>query len=201
MVHGESGSGVGHYSIFDINLTHPIRATQLAISRWLNPIPDSKVGKASPSNPKRVVHITSIAGQLPGFPIALYCASKHALSGFIRSMNPMDTLGIRINGVAPGVIKTPLWTDHPEKMSLVDEEQDEWVLPEEVAEQMLRCCEDDEIDGGYVLEVLKGKYRKVNFANDPGPSGPGGSVSNTASLGKEVFDWLATPGWGVPKEK
>lgn len=113
----------------------------------------------------------------------------------------MDMLGIRINGVAPGVIKTPLWTDHPEKMTLVDEEQDEWVLPEEVAEQMLRCCEDDEIDGGYVLEVLKGKYRKVNFANDPGPSGPGGSVSNTAALGKEVFDWLAEPGWGVPKEK
>jgi NAD(P)-dependent dehydrogenase (short-subunit alcohol dehydrogenase family) len=105
-VHGESGSGVGHYSIFDINLTHPIRASQLAISRWLNPIKDSKVGKASPTNPKRLVHISSIAGQTPGFPFPLYIASKHAISGFIRSMAELDgTLGIRVNGVAPGIIK------------------------------------------------------------------------------------------------
>lgn len=31
--------GVGHYACLDINLTHPIRTTQLAISRWLNPSP------------------------------------------------------------------------------------------------------------------------------------------------------------------
>jgi hypothetical protein len=109
------------------------------------------------------------------------------------------TLGIRVNGVAPGVIKTPLWTDHPEKMGLIDEEQDTWVLPEEVAEQMLRCCEDDEINGGYVLEVLKGHYRKVDWKMDPGPTAVGASVSNRAVLTKEVFDWLAEPGWGVPK--
>lgn len=110
-----------------------------------------------------------------------------------------STLGIRVNGVAPGVIKTPLWTEHPEKMGLIDEEQDTWVLPEEVAEQMLRCCEDDEIDGGYVMEVLKDKYRKVDWRMDPGPTGTGATVSNRAVLTKEVFDWLAEPGWGVPK--
>ena len=190
-MHGESGSGVGHYSIFDINLTHPIRASQLAISRWLNPVKDSKVGKASATNPKRLVHISSIAGQTPGFPFPLYVASKHALNGFIRSLEPLDsTLGIRVNGVAPGVIKTPLWTDHPEKMGMVDEEQDTWVLPEEVAEQMLRCCEDDEIDGGYVLEVLKGNYRKVDWKMDPGPTNAGASVSNVPVLMKEVVSKL-----------
>ena len=196
--HGESGSGIGHYGIFDINLTHPIRVSQLAISRWLNPSKDSKVGKASPTNPKRLVFISSIAGQTPGFPFPLYIASKHAISGFIRSMEPLDkTLGIRVNGVAPGVIKTPLWTDHPEKLTLFDEQQDTWVYPDEVAEQMLRCCEDDEIDGGYVLEVLKDKTRKVDWKNDPGPQGTGASVSNRAALTSEVYDWLAEPGWGV----
>jgi len=108
-----------------------------------------------------------------------------------------DSLGIRVNGVAPGVIKTPLWTDHPEKMLLFDESQDVWVTPEEVAEQMLRCCEDNEIDGGYILEVLKGQYRKVDWQNSPGPDGVGATVSNRAEITKEVFDWLATPGWGV----
>jgi hypothetical protein len=110
-------------------------------------------------------------------------------------MEPLDkTLGIRVNGVAPGIIKTPLWTDHPEKLVMIDEDADAWVTPEEVAEQMLRCCEDDEIDGGYMLEVLKGRYRKVDWKNDPGPSGPGGAASNGAALVKETFGWLAEPG-------
>jgi len=155
-------NGLGHYATLDINLTHPIRCTQLAISRWLNPSSSNPSMKASTSNPKRVVHISSIAGQVPGFPHPLYQASKHAISGFIRSVAPLDTLGIRVNGVAPGVIKTPLWTDHPEKMKMVDENVDEWVLPEEVAEAMLRCCEDDAVVGGYVMEVLKGKTRNVS---------------------------------------
>lgn len=96
----------------------------------------------------------------------MYIASKHAINGFIRSMEPLDeTLGIRVNGVAPGVIKTPLWTDHPEKMKMVDERVDEWVTPEEVAEQMLRCAEDDSIGPGIVWEVLKGRYRVVDWKN------------------------------------
>lgn len=151
-------------------------------------------------NPKRLVHLSSIAGQAPSFPTPLYIASKHAISGFIRSLAPLDeTLGIRVNGVAPGVIKTPLWTEHPEKMKLLDEKQDVWVTPEEVAEQMLRCMQDPEIHAGYVLEVLKGKYRNVNWHDAGPPSGEGGTVANGAALAKEVFELLGEPGWGVVK--
>jgi len=64
--------GLGHYATLDINITHPIRTTQLAISRWLNPPEGSRVGKVSTNNPKRVVHISSIAGQTPGFATPLY---------------------------------------------------------------------------------------------------------------------------------
>ncbi|KAK5726104.1 hypothetical protein LTR17_013006 [Elasticomyces elasticus] len=190
-------NGLGHYALFDINVTHPIRCTQLAISRWLNPPKDSKVGKVSATNPKRVVHISSIAGQTPGFSTPLYIASKHAISGFIRSLAQLDTLGIRVNGVAPGVIKTPLWTDHPEKMQMLNEESDAWVEPEEVAEAMLRCCEDDTVTGGWVLEVGKGHSRNVDWRNDPGPQGPGMSAGNAAISVAEVFTWLGEPGWGV----
>ncbi|KAK4896215.1 hypothetical protein LTR27_005736 [Elasticomyces elasticus] len=193
-------NGLGHYALFDINVTHPIRCTQLAISRWLNPPKDSKVGKVSATNPKRVVHISSIAGQTPGFSTPLYIASKHAISGFIRSLAQLDTLGIRVNGVAPGVIKTPLWTDHPEKMQMLNEESDAWVEPEEVAEAMLRCCEDDTVTGGWVLEVGKGHSRNVDWRNDPGPQGPGMSAGNAAISVAEVFSWLGQPGWGVAEK-
>ncbi|KAK3111844.1 hypothetical protein LTR53_012495 [Teratosphaeriaceae sp. CCFEE 6253] len=189
--------GLGHYALFDINVTHPIRCTQLAMSRWLSPAKDSKVGKVSPTNPKRVVHISSIAGQCPGFTTPLYIASKHAISGFIRSLAQLDTLGIRVNGVAPGVIKTPLWTEHPEKMQMLDPERDAWVEPEEVAAAMLRCCEDDEVVGGYVMEVGKGQTRQVDWRNDPGPQGPGMTSTPAATIA-EVFGWLAQEGWGMP---
>ncbi|KAK5136675.1 hypothetical protein LTR08_002328 [Meristemomyces frigidus] len=192
-------TGLGHYATLDINLTHPIRVTQLAISRWLNPSEGGKGGKASTANPKRIVHISSIAGQVPGFPTPLYIASKHAISGFIRSMAPLDTLGIRVNGVAPGVIKTPLWTDHPEKMMMLDESVDTWVEPDEVAEAMLRCCEDDTVGAGWILEVLKGKTRNVEWCNAPGPSGPGATAANGADIAAEAFKWLGEPGWGVAK--
>lgn len=199
-LHGSGEEGVGHYALFDINVTHPIRVTQMAIARWLNPPEGSKVGGASATNPKRVVHISSIAGQVANFATPLYSASKHAISGFIRSMAPLeDQLGIRVNGVAPGLIKTPLWTDHPEKLVVFDTERDEWVEPEEVAERMLECLESKDIAGGWVLEVLKDKARQVNSRDDPGPSGPGSTVANGAILTKEVFEWLAEPGWGIAK--
>lgn len=197
-LHGTKTEGLGHYATLDINITHPIRCTQLAISKWLNPSPDSKSGKVSPSNPKRVIHISSIAGQAPGFMTPLYHASKHAISGFIRSLADLEpALGIRVAGVAPGLVKTPLWTANPEKMRVVDPEQDQWIEPEEVAECMLRCVVDEEIPGGSVMEVLKNSFRKVGWKNDPGPQGPGSGASGRQINITEIFDWLAEPGWGT----
>lgn len=179
----------------DVNVTHPIRSTQLAIGHFLNP--PSGVEKVSPSNPKRVVIISSIGGQLPNFHTPIYVAAKHAMNGFIRSLAPLEArLGIRVNGVAPGVIKTPLWTEHPEKLHVIDQEKDEWATPEEVAEGMLRCLEDEDLVGGKILEIGKGQTRCVEALNDPGPSGKGHTVSNRDRGGEEVFEWLGKEGWG-----
>lgn len=109
-------------------------------------------------------------------------------------------MGIRVNGVAPGVIKTPLWTDHEEKLKLVDESQDVWVDPTEVSEAMFRCITDESIGGGYMMEVLKDKTRNVEWRMDPGPSGPGATVANRSDGDEEVFKWLGESGWGVLKE-
>jgi 3-hydroxybutyrate dehydrogenase len=89
------------YKLLDINLTHPIRTTQLAIAQFLE-----KKKKGS------ILHVSSIAGQVANPVTPLYIASKHGISGFVRSLGPLESrFGIRITAVAPGVIKTPLWTE------------------------------------------------------------------------------------------
>lgn len=44
---------------------------------------------------------------------------------------------IRIAGVAPAIVRTPLWLESEKRKMIVDEkgaEQNEWTTPEEVAE-------------------------------------------------------------------
>ncbi|KAH7392406.1 hypothetical protein DE146DRAFT_662398 [Phaeosphaeria sp. MPI-PUGE-AT-0046c] len=189
----------GRYASLDINVTHPIRVSQMAISHFLNP-PEG-VAKAGPKNPKRVVLISSIAAQNANLLTPIYVASKHAISGFIRSLAALEPeFGIRVNGVAPGIIKTPLWTEHPEKMTFLDEEKDAWATPEEVAEAMRRCLEDADVGGGKVVEVGAGQTRFVEALMDPGPSGKGHTASNGLKQYEEVYECLGEEGWGVDKK-
>lgn len=193
--------------MIDINLTHPIRTTQLAVSHFLRHR-DSK-------KPKHIVHISSIAGQNPSFAAPIYSATKHGVSGFVRSMAKLDELfGIRVTAVAPGVIKTPLWTDHPEKLKMIDS-ADTWVTADEVAEVMLALVQQDkvsetigdrsgrgpqfEVKGGTILEVAK-TVRAVNPYNDPGPGNrAGNTASDTRMVEEENIEQLKQRGWGVSK--
>ncbi|WKT41340.1 Short-chain dehydrogenase/reductase SDR [Fusarium oxysporum f. sp. vasinfectum] len=186
-----------HYKLLDINLTHPIRATQLAISQWLHGSPK----KVSPENPKRVIHISSIAGQCPALRSPMYGASKFGITGFVRCLAEVEKIGVRVNAVAPGLVRTPLWTEHPEKLKYVNEGQDEWVTPQEVAEAMLLCVESDKYPGGTVLEVGKNNTRCVQLFNDPGPDtsgqSKGVSISNTEEADKSIWEWLGDKSiWG-----
>ncbi|KAG2414480.1 hypothetical protein HFD88_003671 [Aspergillus terreus] len=185
----------GRYALLDINLTHPIRTTQLALSHFRN--------RGTPQRRKHIIHISSIAGQNAALAAPIYVATKHAINGLVRSMAKLDDkFGIRVTAVAPGVIKTPLWTDHPEKMKIVDDKADEWVTPEEVAEVMLALIQQDSVgeiigdksgkgpqyrvSGGTVLEVSK-TVRSVSPFNDPGPSNrAGNTVSDMNVLEDEV---------------
>lgn len=214
----------GRYKLLDINLTHPIRVTQLAMSHFLSASPPS-----SPSNPKSIVHIASIAGETVGIGYPLYHVSKHGVQALVRSLDSLDeSHGIRVTCVMPGVVKTPLWTDHPEKLKLVKQEgedADQWVTPEEVAQVMLACVKDERIGesirgasssgtngtaadgnggggivikGGSCLEVLAGYVRDVPLLNNVGPyaSGePGATVQGKETLLDEIYGVLK-PGWG-----
>ncbi|RDW72515.1 putative short chain dehydrogenase/reductase family oxidoreductase [Aspergillus mulundensis] len=209
------GTSVSHdapdsdrYALLDINLTHPIRTTQLAISHFLRSDTDATRRKA-------IVHISSIAGQNPALAAPIYVATKHAISGFVRSLAKLDErCGIRVTAVAPGVIKTPLWTDHPEKLKMVDDGKDAWVTPDEVATVMLALVQQNRVSevigdvegkegtevfpvsGGTVLEVSK-TVRSVLPYNDPGPgTRPGNTASTTAKVEDEVWELLGA-GWGA----
>jgi short-subunit dehydrogenase len=82
-------------------------------------------------------------------------------------MAPLEQkMNIRVDAVAPGKVKTPLWTEDKMKWS---NENDEWVTTEEVANAMLDLVEKEEFVGGTVLEVGVGHTRKVGVLNDPGP--------------------------------
>ena len=142
----------------------------------------------------------------------------------MRSLGPLDKrIGVRVTAVAPGVIKTPLWTEHPEKFKLITD-ADEWVTPEFVAEIMTDLVEKDvvelaggaggsrlstgdsreatkkvAVEGGMILEVVKGRVRAVEQFNDSGPSGEGATVGNMGLADEEIFASLEGGGWGVNK--
>ncbi|KAI1331026.1 hypothetical protein F5Y16DRAFT_361961 [Xylariaceae sp. FL0255] len=184
------------YALLDINLTHPIRVTQMAISEWLHPRSSSELQTIEKlkSNPKRIVHISSIAGQVPSFNAPIYVVTKFGISGLVRSIAHLEeAVGVRVNAVAPGVVRTPLWTEHPEKLRLLKTSQDGWVTPEEVAKAMLRLVTDPKLGGGTIFEVGKDCTRLVQAFNDPGPAtDPAlGLIASNADQGKaDIQGWL-----------
>ena len=182
------------YKSIDINLTHPIRLSQLAISHMLSrraSTPDGKLRGA-------IVHISSVAAQRSALPFPIYCACKAGVSSFTRSLAPLEAKhGIRSVAVAPGVVKTPLFLENAEKLRIVDEMKDVWITPEDVAEAMLGVLMGEEYEPGTVLEVGAGNMRVVNILNDPGPSGIGTDVSGAAVVMEDIWRDLATEGWGV----
>lgn len=162
------------------------------------------------------MHISSIAGQNPFPPTPIYVATKHAINGLVRSLANLDkAFGICITAVAPGLIRTPLWLEHPEKLKMFDDDQDVWVTPEEVGQVMLALVQQEEVsemigdtnrkgtlfpvEGGTILEVSK-MVRVVHTYNDPGPANrEGNTIRNAGEVETEIYDLLSQPGWGKRK--
>jgi NAD(P)-dependent dehydrogenase (short-subunit alcohol dehydrogenase family) len=88
----------------DINVIGPVIATQ-AFGPLLGSDPSLKGQKG------RIVMISSVAGK-NGNPLsAPYCTSKHAIEGLSESLRrELMLFGIDVIIVAPGAVKTPIWS-------------------------------------------------------------------------------------------
>jgi len=94
---------------FDVNLWAPLMWTSLATRAWMG-----EHGGA-------VVNIASIGGMAHEAGIGLYNASKAALIHVTRQLALELSPRIRVNAVAPGVVRTKLaealWKEHEETVS------------------------------------------------------------------------------------
>jgi len=96
----------------DVNVIGPIIATQ-AFGPLLGADPSLKGPKG------RIVMISSVAGK-NGNPLsAPYCTSKHAIEGLSESLRrELMLFGIDVIIVAPGPVKTPIWSKGREDVDM-----------------------------------------------------------------------------------
>ena len=172
------------YRTIDINLSSLMQGTRLAIrdqvTRSTRP-PSEIVGV--------ILNVSSLAAQFSLFNQPLYGASKAGVSSFTRSLAPLQPeFGIKVVAVAPGMVRTPLWTDNPDKMKAISDD-DVILEPEELAMAMLMLVESDDYPGGTVLEVLKNKTRVVKV-DSPVAEGPGATMSNMHIVQHDTIDIL-----------
>lgn len=74
--------------------------------------------------PGSIIHISSQMGHVGGLERAVYCASKWAVEGMVKSMAiEWGKAGVRINTVCPTFVKTPLTEQTFSRPEMV-----EWVL-------------------------------------------------------------------------
>ena len=80
------------YKTMEINVNHPIKLTRLAMRALLG------------ANKKGVVClVASTAGLGGNYLASLYCASKHAIVGFTKSMGMAEAReGVKIVAICPG---------------------------------------------------------------------------------------------------
>ncbi|KAJ5679506.1 hypothetical protein N7462_007750 [Penicillium macrosclerotiorum] len=167
------------YKVLDVNLTHPIKMTRLAIRHML----DAKNNTGHAGVYGTIIHVSSITAQLASMITPLYAASKHGISSFVRSMAPLqEAAGIRVVGVAPGTVATPLMTEHAATASLLNLKRDFLLPPEELARAMMALVLDiKRYKAGTILEVcdIEGRWREVSLLNDPGPQGPASNITGS----------------------
>jgi NAD(P)-dependent dehydrogenase (short-subunit alcohol dehydrogenase family) len=84
-------------AILDTNLTGALRASQVFARPMLE--------KGSGS----IIHIASLASFVGLMEVAAYTASKAGVAGLVRALAvEWAPKGVRVNGIAPGVFRTPL---------------------------------------------------------------------------------------------
>ena len=139
--------------VLSINLTGTFLVAQ-AVARGLRD--RNKAGA--------IVNVASTSGLLAAEQRAAYVASKHGVVGLTRQLSlDLGPVGIRVNAVAPGVVRTPMTTPYFDDPAMLERLRNAYPLgraadAEEVAEVILFLASDRAryvtgavvpVDGGY----------------------------------------------------
>lgn len=91
-----------------------------------------------------------------------YTVGKIALRGFLRELHrEVSSTGVRVFAVAPGLMRTRLNADLPEKFFEIAEERSDGtarMTPDHVAEAIVHLCTDPEISSGISRLVSSGEH-------------------------------------------
>jgi NAD(P)-dependent dehydrogenase (short-subunit alcohol dehydrogenase family) len=139
------------YMQMRINAEHPIKLTRIAMRSCLGA-----------NKPGVVLLVASGAGITGTYAAALYCATKHAVVGFCKSMAQADIdENFKVICICPGMVATPLWTGEDAKHvnSQFSYTDDVCITPDEVAEAMREMVESSKYKGGALMECRKGNLR------------------------------------------
>lgn len=140
-----------HYKALQVNTEHPIKLTRIAMRSCLGA-----------NKPGVVLIVASMAGITGSYGAALYCASKHAVVGFTKSMAQADVdEDIKIVCCCPGIVATPMWKGEAAKdiAAQYKYDEDKAIMPEDVADAMKDMVEQSKYKGGTLLEVSKSRMR------------------------------------------
>lgn len=98
-----------------------------------------------------IVNINSVAGKEPGMGESVYCASKHGLRGFSRSMQfDATACGVRLMDFYFGAIKTDMVKSRKDFKKFMD--------PDEAADIVFALCVDHESARLKEIDIGRKKY-------------------------------------------
>lgn len=171
------------YRTMRINAEHPIKLTRIAMRTSLGA-----------NKPCVVLIVASTAGVIGVYGSALYCASKHAVVGFVKSMAPADEMeDIKVVAILPGMVDTPLWTGEEAKdvATQFSFQAEQSLTADEVAVAMKDLVEQGKFTGGTLLQI-KPKSEPEVLPSFPYhadvPDGLMAILSNSNGAVKQIFD-------------
>ena len=150
----------------DVNVIGPIIATQ-AFGPLLGSDPSLKGPKG------RIVMISSVAGKNGNPLTAAYAASKHAIEGLSESLRrEMMLFGIDVIIIAPGPVKTPIWSKAEEVDISVYKNSPFFPALQKIRKFMLQFGEGGlpaEKIAATVADALTSAHPKVRYQIAPDP--------------------------------
>lgn len=173
------------YATVAVNVTAPIKLTRIAVRALLH------------ANKRGVVLlVASIAGYGGTYAVPLYCATKHAVVGFVKSMRKAEAEeGVKVVTLCPGVVRTPLWTPQAGDDLIKNFGYHESIIlePGDVAKAAVGLVEGGRYGGGTVLEVTTSGTRVIpEWGVEPPPRRKDAVPSDIVPpLKMEVKEYLA----------